>query len=39
MAPNPRLTFLYGKTNSGSTALLFFSGFGIQSDRQSYNMT
>src|SRR5215468_1205667 len=26
----------YGKINSGSTALLFFSGFGIQSDRQSY---
>jgi tetratricopeptide (TPR) repeat protein len=26
----------YGNINSGSTALLFFSGFGIQSDRQSY---
>jgi Caspase domain/Tetratricopeptide repeat len=27
---------LYGKIKSGSTALIFFSGFGIQSDRQSY---
>jgi hypothetical protein len=26
----------YGKINSGSTALLFFSGYGIQSDRQTY---
>jgi hypothetical protein len=26
----------YGKINSDSTALIFFSGFGIQSDRQSY---
>jgi tetratricopeptide (TPR) repeat protein len=26
----------YGKIKSGSTALLFFSGFGIQSDRQTY---
>jgi tetratricopeptide (TPR) repeat protein len=27
---------LYGKIKSGSVALLFFSGYGIQSDRQSY---
>src|SRR5689334_13872103 len=27
---------LYGKVKPGSTALLFFSGFGIQSVRQSY---
>ena len=27
---------LYGKIKSGSTALLFFSGYGIQSDRQTY---
>src|SRR5262245_24543278 len=26
----------YGKIKSGSTALLFFSGYGIQSDRQTY---
>src|SRR5262245_20844338 len=26
----------YAKIKSGSTALLFFSGFGIQSDRQTY---
>src|SRR5262249_9111008 len=26
----------YGKIKSGSTALFFFSGFGIQSDRQTY---
>jgi Flp pilus assembly protein TadD len=26
----------YGKINSSSTVLIFFSGFGIQSDRQSY---
>jgi len=26
----------YGKIKSNSTALLFFSGFGIQSDRQTY---
>jgi uncharacterized caspase-like protein/Flp pilus assembly protein TadD len=26
----------YGKINSSSTAVIFFSGFGIQSDRQSY---
>ena len=26
----------YGKINSSSTALIFFSGFGIQSNRQSY---
>jgi Caspase domain/Tetratricopeptide repeat len=26
----------YGKIKSGSTAVIFFSGFGIQSDRQSY---
>jgi tetratricopeptide (TPR) repeat protein len=26
----------YGKINSSSTALIFFSGFGIQSDRRSY---
>jgi hypothetical protein len=26
----------YDKIESGSTALLFFSGFGIQSDRQTY---
>ncbi len=27
---------LYGKIKSGSVALIFFSGFGLQSDRQSY---
>jgi regulator of sirC expression with transglutaminase-like and TPR domain len=27
---------LYGKTRPGSVALIFFSGFGIQSNRQSY---
>jgi uncharacterized caspase-like protein len=27
---------LYGKIESGSVALIFFSGFGLQSDRQSY---
>ena len=27
---------LYGKLRPGSVALLFFSGFGIQSNRQSY---
>ncbi len=27
---------LYGKIKSGSVALIFFSGYGIQSDRQSY---
>jgi Caspase domain/TPR repeat/Tetratricopeptide repeat len=26
----------YGKIKSGSTALFFFSGFGVQSDRQTY---
>ena len=26
----------YGKIKPGSTALLFFSGYGIQSDRQTY---
>src|SRR6266436_9767527 len=26
----------YGKITSGSTALVFFSGYGIQSNRQSY---
>jgi Caspase domain/Tetratricopeptide repeat len=26
----------YGKVKSGSVALLFFSGFGVQSDRQTY---
>jgi Caspase domain/Tetratricopeptide repeat len=26
----------YGKIKSGSTALLFFSGYGVQSDRQTY---
>jgi uncharacterized caspase-like protein len=26
----------YGKINSSTTAVIFFSGFGIQSDRQSY---
>jgi hypothetical protein len=26
----------YGKIKSGSTALIFFSGYGIQSDRQTY---
>src|SRR3981081_3958224 len=26
----------YGKIKSGSAALLFFSGYGIQSDRQTY---
>jgi uncharacterized caspase-like protein len=30
------LTRFYGKINSRSTAVIFFSGFGIQSDRQSY---
>jgi TolA-binding protein len=28
----------YGKIKSGSTALFFFSGFGVQSDRQTYMM-
>ena len=27
---------LYGKVKPGSTALVFFSGFGVQSSRQSY---
>lgn len=27
---------LYGKAKSGSVALFFFSGYGIQADRQSY---
>jgi uncharacterized caspase-like protein len=27
---------LYGKIKSGSVAVIFFSGYGIQSDRQSY---
>src|SRR5882757_3205406 len=27
---------LYGKVKPGSVALIFFSGFGIQSNRQSY---
>lgn len=27
---------LYGRTNPGSAAVVFFSGFGIQSGRQSY---
>jgi lipoprotein NlpI len=27
---------LYGKLKPGSTALIFFSGFGVQSNRQSY---
>src|SRR6201995_4190292 len=27
---------LYGKLKPGSVALIFFSGFGIQSNRQSY---
>src|ERR1700724_4604765 len=27
---------LYGKIKPGSVALLFFSGFGVQSSRQSY---
>jgi len=26
----------YGKISSGSTALIFFSGFGLQSDRQTF---
>ena len=26
----------YGKIKPGSTALVFFSGYGIQSDRQTY---
>jgi hypothetical protein len=30
------LDVLYGKIKSGSVALIFFSGFGLQSDRQSY---
>jgi hypothetical protein len=29
---------LYGKIKPGSVALIFFSGFGIQSNRQSYMM-
>lgn len=29
---------LYGKLRQGSVALLFYSGFGIQSNRQSYMM-
>jgi hypothetical protein len=32
------LVDFYGKVNSGSTAVFFFSGFGIQSDRHSYVM-
>jgi uncharacterized caspase-like protein len=28
----------YAKIHSGSTAVIFFSGFGIQSDRQTYLM-
>src|SRR5436305_8494466 len=27
---------LYGKIKPGSVALIFFSGFGVQSNRQSY---
>ena len=30
------LNRLYGKIKSGSVAVIFFSGYGIQSDRQSY---
>jgi hypothetical protein len=30
------LTRAYGKINSGSALLLFFSGYGIQSNRQTY---
>src|SRR3981081_896590 len=30
------IELFYGKIKSGSTALLFFSGYGIQSDRQTY---
>jgi tetratricopeptide (TPR) repeat protein len=30
------LTRFYGKLNAGSVALLYFSGYGIQSNRQTY---
>src|SRR6478672_3280418 len=30
---------LYGKIKPGSVALIFFSGFGVQSSRQSYMIT
>src|SRR4026208_584120 len=35
-AMRPAFDKLYGKIRPGSVALIFFSGFGVQSGRQSY---